>query len=101
MGLSLHNAIAVAEGYMGRKTPFVRTPKFNIQEAHQKWHKNKYLVSTISWLTLVEGILAIYFLSGLALACWLGDFGLFPFHLMLAIGFTYVATLSVKHSRYA
>jgi hypothetical protein len=27
MGMSLHNALAVIEGYSGKKTPFIRTPK--------------------------------------------------------------------------
>ena len=30
LGLSVHNAVAVFEGLIGKKTPFVRTPKFNI-----------------------------------------------------------------------
>lgn len=101
MGLSLHNAIAVIEGYLGRKTPFVRTPKFNIQSSEQKWQKNKYLVSSVSWLTFVEVLLVFYFLGGLACAFWLEDFGLFPFHFMLFTGFSYVSFYSLKHSVYA
>jgi cellulose synthase/poly-beta-1,6-N-acetylglucosamine synthase-like glycosyltransferase len=42
MGLSFHNAIAVMEGYMGKKSPFVRTPKFNIIKNKDVWEKNKY-----------------------------------------------------------
>jgi cellulose synthase/poly-beta-1,6-N-acetylglucosamine synthase-like glycosyltransferase len=42
MGLSLHNAIAVIEGYMGKKSPFIRTPKFNLLESKDTWQKNKY-----------------------------------------------------------
>ena len=30
MGFSLHNTIAVLEGHLGKKSEFVRTPKFNI-----------------------------------------------------------------------
>ena len=30
MGFSLHNSIAVLEGHMGKRSEFVRTPKFNI-----------------------------------------------------------------------
>src|SRR5690606_19099246 len=30
MGLSLSNSVAVIEGYMGIKSSFVRTPKFNV-----------------------------------------------------------------------
>lgn len=98
MGLSLHNAIAVIEGYIGKKTPFVRTPKFNIKTADQKWQKNIYLVSSLSWLTVIEALLAVYFLGGLYCAYWLEDFGLFPFHFMLLTGFSYVSYYSIKHS---
>ncbi len=31
MGLSLHNSIAVLQGYLCKKSPFVRTPKINIK----------------------------------------------------------------------
>ena len=30
MGFSLHNSIAVLEGHFGKRSDFVRTPKFNI-----------------------------------------------------------------------
>ena len=30
LGFTLHNVIAVLEGYFGKKSEFVRTPKFNI-----------------------------------------------------------------------
>jgi hypothetical protein len=36
MGLSLHNSIAVFEGYIGKRTPFVGTPKFNIKSKADK-----------------------------------------------------------------
>ncbi|MDP4586770.1 MAG: glycosyltransferase family 2 protein, partial [Flavobacteriales bacterium] len=42
MGLSLHNSIAVLEGYMGKKTPFVRTPKFALNEKKGSWLDKKY-----------------------------------------------------------
>jgi hypothetical protein len=37
MGLSLHNSIAVLQGFWGKKTPFVRTPKFNIVGNRGNW----------------------------------------------------------------
>ena len=47
MGLSLHNSIAVFEGWMGRKTPFVRTPKFGAGD----WKKNSYVTKKIGAIT--------------------------------------------------
>jgi cellulose synthase/poly-beta-1,6-N-acetylglucosamine synthase-like glycosyltransferase len=99
MGLSLHNAIAVIEGYMGKKSPFIRTPKFNILENKDVWQKNKYLVSSVSFLTVLEFIFTIYFLGGIVSAFYYNDFVLIPFHIMLFLGFGYVTFYSLFHSR--
>jgi hypothetical protein len=98
MGLSLHNTIAVIEGYMGRKTPFVRTPKFNVKTAADSWAANKYISRRISWLTIAEGLLALYFLGGLALAIYIQDFRMFFLHIMLMVGFGMVTIYSLIQS---
>ena len=98
MGLSLHNAVAVIEGYLGRKTPFVRTPKFNIKNSKDKWKNNKYFSKRINFLTLLEGILSLYFVGGIAYGYYIEDLGLFPFHFMLALGYGLVFYYSVKHA---
>lgn len=98
MGLSLHNAIAVAEGYIGRKTPFVRTPKFNIVEKQDGWKGNVYLTSTFNSLTIIELALAIYFSFAVLQGIRIHDFGLLPFHFLLALGFGIVSWLSARHS---
>jgi cellulose synthase/poly-beta-1,6-N-acetylglucosamine synthase-like glycosyltransferase len=94
MGFSLHNSIAVIEGHVGKKSEFVRTPKFNIKSFKDNWKNNKYLKKSISKNVVLEGILMLYFAFGLYSAFIVGDqggdFGLFPFHLMLCIGFGYV-----------
>lgn len=99
MGLSLHNAIAVFEGYIGRKTPYIRTPKFNIRSVGDRWKGNRYLAGKANLLTLLEGLLCLYFIGGIALAFYLHDFGMVPFHLMLAFGFGFVCYYSWVHSR--
>lgn len=95
MGLSLHNTIAVIEGYLGRKTPFVRTPKFNVKTAADRWDANKYVSRRINWLTMVEGLLSVYFLGGLALAIYIQDFRMFFLHIMLMVGFGMVFFYSI------
>lgn len=99
MGFSLHNTIAVLEGHFGKKSEFVRTPKFNIKSLSDSWKNNKYIKKNISVNVIIEGLLALYFAFGLYSAFVVGDqggdFGLFPFHLMLFIGFTYVFYKSV------
>ena len=94
MGFSLHNSIAVLEGHIGKRSEFVRTPKFNISSIKDSWKGNKYLRKKLSLNVIVEGILMLYFAFGLYSAFIVGDqggdFGLFPFHLMLFVGFGYV-----------
>lgn len=98
MGLSLHNAIAVIEGYIGRKTPFVRTPKFNIVKKTGGWKGNVYLKQSLNPMTLMELALSAYF----AYAIWQGiqfqDFGLLPFHVLLCAGFAFVGSLSIRQA---
>jgi len=99
MGFSLHNTIAVLEGHFGKKSEFVRTPKFNIKTLKDTWKKNKYIRKKPSVHVIIEGALALYFAFGMYSAFVVGeqggDFGLFPFHLMLFFGFGYVFCKSV------
>jgi len=94
MGFSLHNSIAVLEGHFGKRSDFVRTPKFNINALTDSWKTNKYLKKNISVNVIFEGILMVYFGFGMYSAFIVGDqggdFGLFPFHLMLFLGFGFV-----------
>ncbi len=100
MGLSLHNAVAVLEGFTGKKSAFVRTPKFAISTGKKgTWTDKKYRAVKISPLTIGEALMALYFIGGLALAFYFDDFGLFPFHFMLTLGYLFVTFYSVKHAR--
>ena len=99
MGFSLHNTIAVIEGHIGKKSEFIRTPKFNIGTFKDGWKSNKYLKKKPSIHVFLEGLLAIYFVFGMYSAFVVGnqdgDFGLFPFHFMLFVGFSYVFFKSI------
>lgn len=99
MGFSLHNTIAVIEGHLGKRSEFVRTPKFNLSNFKDGWKTNKYIRKKPSLNVIIEGLLALYFVFGMYSAFVVGDqggdFGLFPFHLMLFIGFGYVFYKSI------
>ena len=101
MGLSLHNAYAVFEGLVGFKSPFIRTPKFNITSKKDSWKDNIYIRPQISVLTILEGLLALYFLFGLVYGVLIADYGLMFFHVMLALGFLIVFYHSIKPIRHA
>ncbi len=98
MGLSVGNAIGVIEGYMGRKTPFVRTPKFNIVNNSDTFLGKSYLKSGFSIITMIEILLTFYFLSAILLAFVLNDFGLLPLHVLLFVGFGGILFISAKHA---
>ncbi|MFC3123153.1 cellulose synthase family protein [Agaribacter flavus] len=99
MGFSLHNSIAVIQGHLGKRSEFIRTPKFNVSELKEAWKDNVYLKSSLSKTVIAEGLLMLYFAFGLYSAFVVGDaggdFGLFPFHLMLFCGFGFVFFKSI------
>lgn len=96
MGFSFQNTIAVIEGLFGKKSEFVRTPKFNIEALKDRWKENIYISKKISKNTIFEGLLMIYFLFSLIAGYQFNDFALYPFHLMLFFGFSYVFFSSFK-----
>lgn len=101
MGLSLHNGIAVLEGLLGYKTPFIRTPKFNVSHKGDSWKGNDYVKIKLSGITILEGVLCLYFLFGIAAGVYLHDLGLLFFHVMLMLGFGGVFYYSVKPAFHA
>ena len=90
MGLSLHNTLASLEGLLGRRTPFIRTPKFNIKSKDESWQSNSYVNTKIGPVTWIEGALALYFFFAIFYGLFTNDTGLLFFHCFLAIGFSAV-----------
>lgn len=96
MGFTFHNALAVLEGLFGKKSEFVRTPKFNIEVLQDKWKQNVYITHKISKNVIFEGLLLIYYIFGLYAGIQFKDYALFPFHIMLVFGYGYVVYRSIK-----
>ncbi len=86
MGLALNNTVAVLEGYLGIKSSFVRTPKFNVN-VKSEFKGNKYDKKSISILNIGEGLLFLLFGYTTVNRAIYGDIGMVPFHLMLTIGY--------------
>ena len=100
MGLSLHNGIAVLEGLLGFKTPFIRTPKFNVVSKGDSWKENSYISLKLTPLTFIEGLLALYFAGGVVFGIMIHDLTMVPFHIMMTLGFGAVFYYTVR-PRYA
>ncbi|NJC28022.1 cellulose synthase family protein [Neolewinella antarctica] len=97
MGLSLHNTVAVLQGYRGKKSPFVRTPKFNINTIRDKIGSKKYLSGKLNLITVGEGFLCLYFCFAVAGAFYLHNTTFVVFHGLLALGYGAIFYFSVKH----
>ncbi|MDX1667041.1 MAG: histidine kinase, partial [Saprospiraceae bacterium] len=100
MGLSLHNSVAVLQGYLGKESPFVRTPKFNIQSIKDSFVKNKYVQARLSWITVFEGLLALYFLAALISGIYLQNTIFIFFHFLLVIGYGAIFYYTIRHLNY-
>jgi cellulose synthase/poly-beta-1,6-N-acetylglucosamine synthase-like glycosyltransferase len=99
MGLAWNNTRAVVTGYTGIKTAFIRTPKFNVEQAASgSWKLNAYLNSRFGFGMLMELLLALYFMFGIILGIRTEIYGMIPFHALLTLGFLAVFSLSVSEA---
>lgn len=98
-GFSYHNTKAVLQGLVGFKSAFKRTPKFNIINRHDSWLNNIYIHSNLRSISWIEGLISLYFASGLVLGVLYSDYDLLIFHSVLATGFASVFILSLKQIR--
>lgn len=96
LGLSFHNALAVIRGYIGQKTPFVRTPKFNLTTKGSRFQQHRYLHRKLEWTTLFEGLLIGYFALGVYLAFEYENYGMLPVHILATLGFAHVFFSSLR-----
>lgn len=101
MGLALHNAIGVVKGYMGLKSAFVRTPKFNILSKKDGIGGKSYVKLKLDFVTVLEVLCLAYFSYGVYYAALHENYLALPFVLMQAMGFATVLLYSFLHFRRA
>lgn len=91
MGFSLHNSVAVLEGHFGKKSAFIRTPKFNLSEMGKpKKVKVNRIVPKLSTSLWAEFFLMLLFAFGIFSAFSLHNFSFLIFHIMLFLGFGFM-----------
>ncbi|MCB0841053.1 MAG: glycosyltransferase family 2 protein, partial [Bacteroidetes bacterium] len=98
LGISLNNAIGVFEGFLGKKSSFIRTPKFNIIDEQDSIAGKTYVTYKISLVTVLEFVCLLYFTFGIFLSIDLGQFLATPFFVMMAGGFGVVLFYSYSHA---
>lgn len=97
MGLSFHNSLAVIQGYLGKKSAFIRTPKFNIQNFSDSFKNRAYLAKRLPGTTILEGLLTLYFIGGFTAGIWFKDWTFIVLHFLLIVGYGTIFFLSLKH----
>jgi cellulose synthase/poly-beta-1,6-N-acetylglucosamine synthase-like glycosyltransferase len=98
IGLSVVNTKAVLGALLNRSSPFVRTPKYNLQPGQRRhWQGSKYR-SAFNGTCCIEILLAVY--TGLALWYAIRHLQLVsvPFILLYWLGFMFIGVLSVLHA---
>jgi cellulose synthase/poly-beta-1,6-N-acetylglucosamine synthase-like glycosyltransferase len=99
IALTFSNARAVLEAILGVKTPFVRTPKYRIEESTDTtWVRKSYVPRRIRlpWLELA---FALYFLFTIWYAIDSHIFGTLPFLMIYLCGYAYAAAMSIAQAR--
>jgi hypothetical protein len=88
------------EGWLGKQTPFVRTPKFNVKkQSDVSWQRNAYLSKSINKSTWIELLLMLCFVVVLFIELKSGNFGFVPFHLMLIFGYGTILFYTFKQAK--
>ena len=97
VGMSFHNSIAVLQGYFGKRTAFIRTPKFNAESngniALQRFGSAKISSSFVIYLSLF-----ILFTAAVVYAIAASNFGFLMFHLTLSLGLALLLFFEIKES---
>ena len=96
MGLALHNSQAVLEGLTGKKSPFIRTPKFNLEAGSVSLQANAYRLRALPMSTWLEGGMGLLFGGMVVLGIVYGNFLFLPFHGLLALGYSLVFISSLR-----
>ncbi|MEY3367481.1 MAG: hypothetical protein RI973_636 [Bacteroidota bacterium] len=96
LGLSIHNFAAVAAGWAGRKSEFVRTPKFNIISRADRPGKRQGHVSSLSAVTVAEWLTMLAAGWGLWYSWQQGEYDFLVLHLLLFTGLSGLFYFDIK-----
>jgi len=98
MGFAVNNSRAVFEGLLNRKSEFVRTPKFKVVSNKDSWMGKKYTSKKLGMSVIVELIMAVYCLIGIAASIYFFELAALPFQILFFIGFSFVSVTSIRHA---
>ena len=97
MGIALFVSGGVIKGFIGVKSEFVRTPKFNVVKRKSSL-KNTYSIPKINFVFFVESALLLYAFFGLYYSIINGFFSMVFFLLLIVIGAGYSSLHTFKNA---
>ncbi len=96
MGLAFHNTVAVCKGLLGIKTPFYRTPKYDMTHSPLPKALPKYKTHPVSFMAAAEFCLILYFSVGIGIGLYTRHYTFLSYNIVLAIAYTVVLVQSVE-----
>ncbi len=97
LGMSFHNSIAVLQGYFGKRTAFIRTPKFNA-ESNGVVALNRFSSSKLSSSFIVNTLLFLIFTTAVLYGFLAANFGFILFHITLSFGLALLLFYEIAES---
>ena len=98
-GMSVNNTIAVFDALFGKKSEFLRTPKYGIIKNSDDWGDKAYNLP-VTQTTLLEIFFGVYGLFGILISFFTNNPIFAPIIGIQTVGFFYIAYLSLSHSRF-
>jgi cellulose synthase/poly-beta-1,6-N-acetylglucosamine synthase-like glycosyltransferase len=100
IGISVRNAQAVIEAIVGKKSEFVRTPKYKIEGKGDTFISKKYR-NKAGWMPYAEVLLGIYFAFTVLYAILNENYATVPFLLLFVWGYLYTGFMSLGQTYFA
>lgn len=99
-GICLNNSNAVWQALSGKKGPFLRTPKFDVQSTSDRWHKSNYRLS-LEPIFVGELLCLLYALATVAFAIFYANFWTVLFVMLYVGGFGLMVGIEIWQYLYA
>ena len=100
IGLTVTNTRAVLEAIVGKKTAFVRTPKYRVESKADKVRTSTYR-KRLGWIPWIELAIGTYFATTVWYAIDNDNFVTVPFLLLFVFGYWCTGLMSLLQGRFA
>ncbi|RNJ80180.1 MAG: glycosyltransferase [Nitrosopumilus sp. B06] len=98
-GMSVNNTVAVFDAVLGKKSEFLRTPKYGIITKNDDWRDKAYNLP-FTQTTLLEIFFGVYGVMAVFAAIFSSNPVFVPIIALQTVGFFYIASMSLSHTRF-